>query len=475
MMIFKTLVLSVLAMGFTLTAKAKVKLPAFFSNNMVMQQNAQCNLWGTAETNKTVKIKTSWNNKTYRVKVDSNGQWKQKVSTPQAGGPYFMTFDDGQETRIDSILIGELWICSGQSNMEMPIKGYKNQPVEGATRAVLHGKNDQLRFFTVGRQASFTPRTDVKGHWTPATPASIREFSATAFFYGQLLQQQLDIPIGLIVTAWGGSACEAWNAAEWLEAFPQVTLPRSQDDVNKTKQRCPTALYNGMLHPLVGMTIAGVIWYQGEDNWPRYHYYADLLAGMVRGWRKVWQQGDFPFYYCQIAPYNYELITFAPQDTVNSALLREQQMKAETMIPNAGMAVLLDAGLEAGIHPMKKQMAGERLARLALAKTYGVKGFVAESPRYNHIEVSNDTVTVFFDRADMWMNFRGKSFSDNFEMAGEDRIFYPAKAWLNRSKIMVRSDRVSHPVAVRYGFRDWVDGDVFSDDLPLSSFRSDNW
>lgn len=471
----RTSILYILTAGFAMAARAEVKLPAFFSNNMVMQQNTQCNLWGTADANKTVRIKTSWNKKTYQVKSDKDGKWKLQVSTPKAGGPFSMTFNDGQETRIDNILIGELWICSGQSNMEMPIKGFKNQPVEGATQAMLRGKNNQIRLFTVGRKASIEPLSDVKGHWAPATPETIREFSATAFFYGQILQEQLGVPIGLLVASWGGSACEAWSAGEWLKAFPQVKLPKSQAEVDKTKQRCPTALYNGMLQPLVGLTIAGVIWYQGEDNWPRYSYYSDLFAGMVKGWREMWQQGNFPFYYCQIAPYNYELITAASQDTINSALLREQQMKAETMIPNCGMAVLLDAGLETGIHPMKKQVAGERLARLALAKTYGVGGITAESPRYNHIEVSNDTVTVFFDHADMWINCRGKFTSDNFEVAGSDRIFHPAKAWISRSKMLVKSDKVAHPVAVRYGFKDWVVGDVFSDDLPVSSFRSDNW
>lgn len=453
-------------------AAATVKLPAFFSDNMVMQRQADCRLWGTADAGKTVKVTTSWDKKTYRVLADKDGNWELMVRTPQAGGPYAMTFDDGEQTRIGNIMMGELWLCGGQSNMEMPMKGYKNQPVEGAADAILHSKNAGIRLFTVKRQATIAPQRDVQGEWQEARPESVREFSATAYYFGRLLQEQLGVPVGLLVTAWGGSACEAWMKADWLKAFPTVVLPQTQGDVTKTKQRCPSALYNGMLYPLIGVAMAGVIWYQGEDNWPRYQTYADLLCTMVEGWRKEWGQGNFPFYYCQIAPYDYSLITAAGQDTICSAYLREQQMEAEKRIPNCGMAVLLDAGQEKGIHPMKKQVAGERLARLALAKTYGMKGFAAESPRFAGMEVRGDTVICSFERADMWINCKGKYTSDNFEVAGADGVFRPAKAWIERSKMLVRGDDVGRPVAVRYAFKDYVEGDVFCEDLPLSSFRA---
>ncbi len=452
-----------------------VQLPTFFNSGMVLQRESDCRIWGTSDSSGTLTITTSWDNKTQKVKIARDGKWSAILHTPTAGGPYTIRIDDGNLLVLDNILIGELWICSGQSNMEMPMKGYKNQPVEGASEAILHSRNPALRLFTVKRQASFEPQTDVSGEWSEATPENVREFSATAYYFGRLLHEMLDVPVGLIVTSWGGSACEAWLNRDWFEAFPTITLPTNQADVDKTKQRCPTALYNGMLHPLVGLRIAGAIWYQGEDNWPRYQNYAKLFSTMVRGWRSEFGQGEFPFYYCQIAPYDYDLITAADADTICSAYLREQQFLAETMIPNCGMAVLMDAGLEKGIHPMKKQVAGERLARLALVKTYGLKGVTAESPRYDHIEISNDTVTVFFNHADMWINCHGCYESKLFEVAGADRVFHPAKAWVNRSKMMVRSDEVPHPVAVRYAFRNYVEGDVFCEDLPLSSFRSDDW
>ena len=228
-----------------------------------------------------------------------------------------------------------------------------------------------------------------------------------------------------------------------------------------------------MLHPLIGLAMRGVIWYQGEDNYNRASTYADMFSALIRGWREEWQQGEFPFYYCQIAPYDYGIITEPGKNVINSAYLREQQAMVEHRVGNSGMAVLLDAGMKTGIHPGKKKVAGERLARLALVKTYGMKGVTAESPYYTGMEVKNDTVIVSFDRAPMWINCKDRFESYNFQVAGKDRVFYPAKAWIQRSKMLVKSERVPHPVAVRYGFENYVEGDLFGEDLPVSSFRSD--
>ena len=452
------------------TASAKVTLPKMFSDGMVMQRETNANLWGTAKGSATVSITTSWDGKTYSVKAGKDGKWKTSVPTPKAGGPYRITLSDGEVTVLDNILIGELWLCSGQSNMEMPMKGFKNQPVENAVEDILHSADSQLRLFTVKRNSRFAPVDTVSGHWSEAAPASVREFSATAYHFGRELRRMLGVPVGLIVTSWGGSACEAWMKADWLKAFPDAKIPATEADV-KSKNRTPTVLYNGMLHPLIGVTMRGVIWYQGEDNVPRYKTYADMLTTMVRGWRAEWGQGDFPFYYCQIAPYDYSLIDW----TTNSALLREQQSKAELMIPNAGMAVLMDAGLEYGIHPRKKHLAGLRLALLALKNTYGVEGLTAESPYYKEVKFQGDTAVVTFERAGMWVYGSNGLKSDLFEVAGEDRVFHPAKAWIERSKVYVKSDAVKRPVAVRYAFKNWAMGDLYCDGLPLPSFRTDNW
>ena len=453
----------------SLLSGAKVTLPKMFADGMVLQRETTANLWGNARRGSTVSITTSWDHRTYKAKVDKEGHWQQSIATPEAGGPYTITFNDGERFEINDVLIGEVWICSGQSNMEMQMKGFKAQPVEGAIGDVMHSKDPFLRMFTVKRNSQLEPVDTVSGQWADATPAHVREFSATAYYFGRELRQVLDVPVGLIVTSWGGSACEAWMTAEWLQAFPDAKIPKTAADI-KSSNRTPTVLYNGMLHPLVGYSMRGVIWYQGEDNVPRYATYANMLSTMIQGWRKVWQQGDFPFYYCQIAPYDYSLINW----DVNSALLREQQAKVETMTSNTAMAVLMDAGLEYGIHPRKKRQAGERLALLALNKTYQVAG-LPEFARYEGVEFKGDTAVVRFERSKEWVYFDKGTTSHLFEIAGDDRVFHPAQAWIERNRVYLRSDRVAHPVAVRYAFRNWADGDLFCDGLPISSFRSDDW
>ena len=452
------------------TTLAKVVLPKFFSDNMVLQQQTECNIWGWAEPGTRVSISTSWNKKNYMVMANKEGRFQVSVKTPKAGGPYFIGFKDKDYVLLNNVMIGEVWICSGQSNMEMQMKGFKQQPVEGTTEELLRCKDSQLRLFTVKRHVSLTPETDVTGQWYEANSASVRDFSATAYYFGKALRQMLDVPVGLIVTSWGGSACEAWMAPEWLKAFPKVQQTITEEDMKKLQQRCPTALYYGQLRPLVGYGMRGAIWYQGEDNVPRYDYYAPLLARMVEGWRADWQQGQFPFYYCQIAPYDYSLIKW--QD---SQLLREQQAKAEELIPNSRMAVLMDVGLEYGIHPRKKRQAGERLAILALSNTYGVKG-LPDFAKYKEVEFKGDTAVISFDRSKEWVYFEHGTSSRNFEVAGADKVFHPAtKVWVSRNRVYVKCDEVLKPVAVRYAFKDWVEGDLMHDGLPVSSFRTDEW
>ena len=451
----------------------KVRLPAFFSDNMVLQQQTECKIWGTTDQRKDIIIITSWDNEEYLAKTDQQGHFEIKVKTPIAGGPYYIAFSDGEELLVlDHILIGEVWLCSGQSNMEMLMKGYKAQPVEGATEELLSCKDDELRLFYAKRLASLDPQQDLAGSWQAANTASVREFSATAYFFGKALRKALGVPIGLICTAFGGSACEAWMNADWLKAFPKVKQTITEEDVKKLQQRCPTALYNGQLKPLIGYGIRGAIWYQGEDNVPRYDFYAPLLSRMIQGWRAEWQQGDFPFYYCQIAPFDYSVTDWA---LYNSALLREQQAKVETMVDNCRMAVLLDTGIKDVIHPRKKHIAGERLAILALANTYEVKG-LPDFATYKEVEFKNDTAVVSFDRSKEWVYFEHNGTSENFEVAGRDKVFHPAtKVWTNRNRVYVICNEVKAPVAVRYAFKDWVIGDLMHDGLPVSSFRSDNW
>ena len=452
---------------------AEVKLPAFFSQGMVLQQQSQVRLWGWCDQlghgtpRKQVTVTTSWDGKTYTTHSDHDGRFEVTVTTPAAGGPFHIAFSDGHQLLLSNILIGEVWLCAGQSNMEMQMKGFKGQPVEGTPEELLQCGDTLLRLFYAARAPRLTPANDLAGHWSEANAESVRNFSATAYYFGRALRRTLGVPVGLVCTSYGGSACEAWMKAEWLHAYPQVQQHITDDDVKRLQQRCPTALYNGQLHPLIGYGMRGAIWYQGEDNVPRYSYYASLLKTMVEGWRKEWQLGDFPFYYCQIAPYDYSLIGWGC-----SHLLREQQLKAESMIGNARMAVLMDVGLKYGIHPRKKRQAGERLALLALSNTYCVKG-LPDFAVYSSVEFRGDTAVVAFDRSKEWVYFEHGTNSPNFEVCGPDSVFHTAEAWTSRNRVYVRSDQVSQPVAVRYAFHDWAEGDLMHDGLPVSSFRTD--
>ena len=479
----KHILLSFVVCLFALNIHAKIRLPQFFSDGMVLQQQTEVRLWGWCEQNgkkinhKNVTVTTSWNKKSYTTQTDTNGRFEISVQTPKAGGPYHISFQEkatrntSPATNLTNVLIGEVWLCSGQSNMEMQMKGFKGQPVEGATEELLACGDSLLRLYTGKRNPQLQPVDDIAATWQMANTASVREFSATAYYFGKALRKALGVPVGLICTSFGGSACEAWMKADWLQAFPKVTLPTTEDDVKRLQQRCPTALYNGQLHPLIGYGIRGAIWYQGEDNIPRYDFYAPLMTRMIQGWREEWKQGDFPFYYCQIAPYDYSLINWGQY---NSALLREQQAQVEKMVDNCRMAVLMDAGLEYGIHPRKKREAGERLALLALSNTYNVEG-LPDFATYSSVEFQGDTAVIAFDRSKEWVYFENGPHSDNFEIAGEDQVFHPAQAWISRNRVYVKSDQVNKPVAVRYAFKNWVVGDLMHDGLPVSSFRTDNW
>lgn len=463
----KSLFLTLFLFGIFINVTAEIKLPAFFSSEMVLQQQTTAKIWGKAEPNKKVTLFTGWNLKTYKTTADNNGDWALSFTTTKAGGPYTMVISDGKAVTLSNILLGEVWLCSGQSNMEMPVKGFQGQPTEGSNMDILRSANSQIRLFTVKKDANVAPQTDVTGRWEEAMPISVRDFSATGYYFGRLLQESLKVPVGLIASSWGGSSIEAWMTKEMLTDFPEAIIPKTKEDI-KTPNQTPTVLYQAMIHPLVGMPIKGVIWYQGESNRNRYKTYAPMFKSMTEGWRKAWNQKDtIPFYFCQIAPFGYK-------DGANSALVREAQANAAKE-PYTGMAVLMDVGEENCIHPAKKREAGERLALLALNKTYRNTGITCESPVYKNIEIKDGEITVNFDGAPLGL-FAKNGESKLFMVAGEDKVFYPAQARVNRNRVIVKCKDVTNPVAVRYAFENFVVGDLFSTEgLPVSSFRSDDW
>jgi len=457
------------------SAFAKVKPASIFTDHMVLQQQSNVAIWGWTKPASTVKISTSWDKKNYTASADATGKFKVKVATPVAGGPFEITFNDGEILVLKDILIGEVWFCGGQSNMEMPMKGFKSQPIIGSNEAILKSKNSNIRLYTVPRSSITTKQENSKpSDWKLASPETVANFSATGYYFGQLISQMLNVPIGLINDSYGGSSIEAWMAPEDLSAFPEVKIPKPTDTI-KEVSRTPTTLYNGMLHPVIGYGIKGVIWYQGESNYDRPEQYATLFPTMVSAWRKAWGMGDFPFYYAQIAPYKYSLLPENSTGKNNSAYIREVQRNALKTIPNAGMAVLMDIGEEKSIHPPNKKQGGERLAYLALAQTYGIKGFGYASPNYESITIDKDKAVLKFQNVPNGLTSFGKELS-LFEIAGADKKFYPAKATITGSSVTVSATEVKEPVAVRYAFKDFVVGDLFGNDgLPVSSFRTDNW
>lgn len=472
----KSLILLLFVALCSLSAFSAITLPSLFTDNMVLQQQSEVAVWGWAKGGSNVTVLTSWNGKKYSTRTDGSGKWKLKVTTPAAGGPYQITISDGTPLQLKNILIGEVWICSGQSNMEMPMKGFKGQPILNSNDAILKSKNKNLRLYTVPRSSVTTPQENSKpSQWKEATPESVSEFSATAYYFGRLLNEMLDVPVGLINVSFSGSYAQAWMSAETLREFAGIKVPAKNDTI-KAVSRTPTTLYNGMLHPIIGYGMRGCIWYQGESNYEDPELYEKLFPTMIQEWRSEWGIGEFPFYYAQIAPYNYaQLSPYNTGGKYNSAYLRDAQRKMETAIPNSAMAVLMDIGEENNIHPANKEAGGKRLALLALAKTYGLKGFGAASPTYDTLLIQGSIATVKFKNVPNGLTSFGKELKQ-FEIAGANKIFYPAKAWINRDVVVVSAPEVKEPVAIRYAFKDFIVGELFGNDgLPVSSFRTDGW
>lgn len=461
---------------FCILASASVKPASIFTDHMVLQQQSNVAIWGWAKPSTKVKISTTWSKENYSVLSDKDGKWKLKIATPAAGGPYDIEFSDGEKLILTDILIGEVWFCGGQSNMEMPMKGFKSQPVVGSNEMILKSSNKNIRLYTVPRSSVTELQDNSKpSSWKLAAPEAVSNFSATAYYFGKLLNEMLNVPVGIINDSYGGSSIEAWMSPEDLKPFASIKIPTKGETI-KEVSRTPTTLYNGMLFPIIGFGIKGAIWYQGESNYEKPDQYEDLFPAMVGSWRKNWDNGDFPFYYAQIAPYNYaQLPPYHVGGKYNSAFLRDAQRKSLTKIPNSGMAVLMDIGEEISIHPANKKQGGERLAYLALAQTYGFKGFGAFSPTYQSLTIDKNTASIKFLNVANGLTSFGKELS-LFEIAGADKKFYPAKAVIKGSSVTVSAKEVSNPIAVRYGFKDFVIGDLFGNDgLPVSSFRTDDW
>lgn len=462
----KTCVLITFLLLLKIIAYGQTKVPSFFGDNMVLQQEKKVPVWGTDVPGQRVSVRTSWGEKVQTL-TSAEGKWQVYLQTPSSGGEYDLVIKGSTKLSIQNITIGEVWICSGQSNMEMPVKGYKNQPIIGAQEAIFNSGNNHIRYFHVKRSASLKPLRNVEGQWLMADTNTTGDISAVAYFFGQKLNAILDVPIGLIISSWGASSVEAWMNKEVLQEFGNVVIPSEVSE--NWPQQTPTALYNGMIHPIEGFSIRGVIWYQGESNRSRAKEYKALFPAMINAWRESWNNNKLPFYFAQIAPFSY-------RGNVNSAYIRESQLHTMMTVPQTGMAVTLDIGDSLCIHPPRKKEVGERLAYWALANNYGMKNISFSAPLYKSMTVIEDKIKLCFDNVGLGFTSYGKELT-TFTIAGDDRVFHPAKARImNDQTVVVWSEEVKYPRAVRYAFKNWVSGELFNTmGLPVSSFRTDDW
>ncbi|MGM9764573.1 MAG: sialate O-acetylesterase [Candidatus Cryptobacteroides sp.] len=452
---------------------AEVRLPHIIGDNMVLQRETEVKLWGTAKPGHKVTVIPSWNNVPVTVKTAKDGKWIASVRTGAAGGPYSISFDDGEIIKVNNVLLGEVWFCSGQSNMEMPVKGFGNQPVEGNAEVILGARSEtRIRMCTVKKVTSFVEKDDCETSWSEHTHRAVGNTSATAYFFAEYLNRILDVPVGVIVSCWGGSRIEAWMNRETMSTFPGYDLSYLDTKEKAPRWDSPALMYNAMVAPFVNYTIKGFLWYQGEANRGRAKEYAALQPAYVKMMRELWGLGELPFYYVQIAPYGYD-----NPDAVGSALLREAQMKNMADIPHSGMAVTLDIGDRDCIHPAKKREVGHRLAYMALERDYGYKFIDSYPPVFKSMEVVDGKAVVSFKVGKMGMCPRGHALT-GFELAGEDRIFHLAEAVIKKGdQVEVSCKDVPNPVAVRYCFHNWTDqASIFNNyGIPASSFRTDDW
>lgn len=451
---------------------------------MVLQRNSKVNLWGEAVPNMKVTVIPSWNKKKYTTIADKDGMWKLQVETTVAGGPYCIEFSDGEKLNLQNILLGEVWICSGQSNMEMPVSGFYGQPCEGASNTILEAyQYSEIRLFTVERNSVSEPQKDCKGgEWLNSNPESVASFSAVGYYFGKWLNKMLGVPIGLITTNWGGSNIETWMTPESINAIDSINKVVAFSGENDNSK--VAALYNGMVAPITNFTAKGFIWYQGESNLKNYYDYKKLQIAIVKLWREKWGNQLMPFYITQLAPYSYGGNNYRVLP-----LMIEAQYQAMKEISYCGIAATTDLGHSFCIHPPKKQEMGQRLAFLALNKDYGVKGLPADAPTYKSMEVINQRGILSFNN--LSERNEGPNVPNSlcefdlsqvvamkgFEIAGDDKIFYPAKARLiSWNKIEVYAEEVPLPVAVRYAFHNFEEVNVSTTyGQPLVPFRTDKW
>lgn len=446
-----------------IVSHATIRLPAVLGSNMVLQQQSAVKLWGWCNPAEKITITTSWNNKTDTLKGTRDANFQVTVQTPAAGGPYTITFKGSNTIVLENVLIGEVWVCSGQSNMEF---GY-HQKLKDVIDELPTCYNNNIRFFYIPKTTAKYPQDDCDAKWTICDSNSLKSFSAVGYFFGRKLNKDLNVPIGLVNSNWGGTPAEVWTPDSLVNNDPELKAADEKQKPSVGWPYLPGVTYNAMIAPITNYAIAGTIWYQGESNTETAATYGKLFTTMIDAWRKAWNK-EFPFYYVQIAPYKYAGKNIG-------ALLREQQTKSMSL-PKTGMVVITDLVNDTNnIHPTDKHDVGARLANWALSETYNKEGIVYKSPMFKSMEVKKDKAYLTFDNAPNGLMIKGKTVAELY-IAGSDQQFYPAEAKIEKDKLVVWSKQVKEPVAVRFGFSNTAIGNLFSKEgLPVCPFRTDDW
>ena len=453
----------ILSFFLSISLSANIRLPAVIGSHMVLQQRSEVTIWGWCDVDEQIKLKTTWDTTTYTTTGSTSAKWEIKISTPAAGGPFQVTIEGSNKIILDDVLIGEVWICSGQSNMEISMSwGLPYQ--DEAARAT----DKNIRFFNIPRTTADYPQDDVRAEWVVCNPEDMKKFSAVAYFFGKSLRENLNVPVGLIEAAWGGTPAEAWTPADAINSNSVVKEAAAKLSPVPWGPVTAAAIYNAMVFPVTKYSIAGATWYQGEANVNAASTYSELLSTLIAAWRKSWQK-DLPFYYVQIAPYA------GYGDNSSSAFLREAQTKT-LKTPNTGMVVITDLVDNINdIHPKMKKEVGNRLANYALAETYGKKDIVCRSPFYKGMRIEKDKVWLYFDNADKGLMSKGDVLNEFF-IAGNDKNFVPANAKIEKNAVIVWNKNVKTPAAVRFAFRNGAMPNLFSKQgLPVNPFRTDDW
>lgn len=452
---FSTLCLLVLAQ-----LSWAVSLPAVFSDNMVLQQNSELIIWGWGKPMEKISINTPWDGNTLNTEATNQGTWSVFVKTPKGSmTPYNLSIKGYNEIVLKNVLIGEIWLCSGQSNMEWSA----NMGINSAQDEVKQAKYPNIRFFSVVHRTATAPQIDLEGAWAECSPESMQNFSAVGYFFARKLQAELKVPIGIINSSWGGTPAECWMPAEAFEGNELISTAAAKLEPVRWGPTEIARIYNAMIEPLTKFKIAGALWYQGESNVSTAYAYKETMTALITSWRKKWSL-EFPFYYCQIAPYKYE-------NPAEGAALRDAQRRTLS-VPNTGMVVTSDIGDTSDIHPRNKQDVGLRLANLALVKHYKASNTVVAGPIYLNSRAKTGQMFVYFANAE-GLNFKGDKIT-HFELAGEDGVFYPAEATISKDNlVIVQSEKVPRPTMVRYAWGNTATPNLFNGaGLPASCFSS---